>query len=200
MKLFEVEKLKKLFEILRKQGRNCNKRYLNWDKFNPNREPCEKEVFIERIAKKLLPSRYIKLYDIESMTIKYVYVSSIRFAMGYGDDLEIWYIDYANPSSGFQNKKITFNDLLHFEGEFCENDEEHKKLLNMLKLDLPKKIYRFTAYDFSKQPKRVKKGEDPKERMKTFVDVEAITDEDACNKSRELNKGELFVTEKFEIL
>ena len=93
-----------------------------------------------------------------------------------------------------------WNDLIHIEGVFCENGDEHKKVLDMFKLDLPTKKYRFLAYDYDTYPEYNKKGSDPKEKMKTYIDIEAITIEDAFNKRNKKNTGNLMITEKFEVL
>lgn len=200
--LFNIEKVRKLFNILEKQGRVQNNRYLNWDKTNPHLTYCEKQVFIKRVSDKLLPSKYIKLYNIETKTIRFLYILSIKYYLGYGEDLEVYYIDCSKTDLGIQSKKIGWNDLISLEGVFCENSDEHDKVLNMFKLDLPTKTYRFLAYDFSKYPKRVRKGTDPKEKIKTYTDIEAISTEDALNKRKEKNTGtnKLMITEEFEIL
>jgi hypothetical protein len=72
----------------------------------------------------------------------------------------------------------------------------------MFKLELPTKTYRFLAYDFDKYPKKVRKGTDPKEKIKTYVDIQAITTEDALNKRKDKSTGtsKLMITEEFEIL
>lgn len=198
--LFNIEKVRKVFNILGKQGRLQNNRYLNWNKYNPHLTYCEKEVFIKRVSKNLLPSNYIKLYNIESKTVSFLYISRIEYSLGWKEELNIYYIDYSRVSLGIQSKRLGFNDLISFEGVFCENGDEHKKVLDMFKLNLPTKTYRFLAYDFDKYPKRVRKGIDPKEKIKTYIDIEAITTEDALYKSKGFNKGNLYITEKFEIL
>ena len=197
--LFNREKIRKVFDILKKQGRCTNNRYLNWDKTNPHIGYCEKQVFIKRVSGKILPSRYIKLYNIENKTISFLYILSIKYYLGYAEDLEFYYLDLSKTDLGIQSKKIGWNDLISFEGVFCENADEHNKVLNMFKLDLPTKTYRFLAYDFDKYPKRVRKGTDPKEKMKTYVDVEAISTEDALNKRKDIN-SKLMITEEFQTL
>ena len=198
--LFNIEKIRKVFDILEKQGRGVNLRYLNWNKDNPNYKYCEKEVFIKRISEKVLPSRYIKIYLIESKTVRYIYISNISYFLGHGEGLQIYYLDYGNVSLGIQSRIMGWNDLIHIEGVFCENGDEHKKVLDMFKLDLPTKTYRFLAYDYDKCPEYNKKGSDPKEKMKTYIDIEAITIEDAFNKRNKKNTGNLMITEKFEVL
>jgi hypothetical protein len=90
--LFNREKIRKVFDILKKQGRCTSNRYLNWDKNNPHIAYCEKQVFIKRISTKLLPSKYIKLYNIENKTISFLYILNIKYYLGYGEDLEVYYI------------------------------------------------------------------------------------------------------------
>lgn len=199
-KLFKIEKVRKFFDILERQNRTSNKRYIGWSKLNPHIEYCEKQVFAKRVSNSLLPSKYIKLYNVENKTVQYLYVCSIRFHLGWSNsNLEINYIDYANLSEGLQQKKLSFNDIIYLEGEFLDG-EEHKKVLELFRLKLPEKTYRFEAFDFDKYPKRVKKGVNPKELIKTFVDIVAITEVDAFNKRKALEGSKLMITEKFEVI
>lgn len=191
--------MKRFFDKLGKQGREQNKRYIGWDKLNPNLAFCEKKVFVKRLRNKLIPSKYVKLYDIENNVVKYICITNISYYLGYREELEVSYLDYGNSGEGIQRKKIGWNDLLRFEGEWLDG-KEHNKVLDIFKLNLPEKTYRFLAYDWEKYPKRVRKGTDPREKIKTFVDVVAITEEDAWNKSRKLSVGKLMITEEFEIL
>lgn len=198
-KLFKIEKLKKFFSLLEDKGRESNNRYLGWSKSNPHIAYCEKQVFVERLSDKLLPSRYLKLYNIASKTVQYLYILRVEYYLGWGEELEIYYIDYSRSDLGIQSKKLHWNDIIRLEGQFLQG-EEHKIILDLFKLHLPEKTYRFLAYDFDKYPKRVKKGTDPKEKIKTYIDIQAITDEDAMNKRSKHNRGKLMVTEDFEII
>ena len=61
-------------------------------------------------------------------------------------------------------------------------------MYNIFKLKLPLKTYRFEAYKFDKK------------KIKTFVDVEAITVQDAFKRVKNKQEGKLYITEKFTIL
>lgn len=198
MYLFKKENVKRFFQALESKGRNCEPRYKGWDKNNPHIEYCERTVFVRRLAKKFLQSKYIKIYDTENNLFKFIFVSKIDYRLDYGCNIEVWYLDYSRLDLGFQTKKLDSGDVIYLEGEFSDG-EEHKQLLNILKLNLPEKTFRFKAYDFDKYPKRMRKGTDPKEKIKTTVDIVARTIEEAFKKRKDF-KNSLMITEEFEIL
>lgn len=198
MHLFDKEQIKRFFNALKNKGRCCEPRYLGWDEKNPHIQYCEREVFVERLSQRLLKSRYLKIYNTDKGVFSYVFVSSIHYALNYGCDLTVYYLDYSRLDLGFQQITLNSGDVIYLEGEFT-NGEEHKKLSDMLMLNLPEKIFRFKAYDFAKYPKRVRKGTDPKEKIKTTVDITARTIQEAFNKRKDF-PSTMLITEEFEIL
>lgn len=197
MYLFDSLKVRKLFDILERLGRVCENRYLNWCDTNPHIAFCEREVFMKRISKKLLPSQYIKIYNTNSGVFSYVYITSIRYNLDSGCRLIVYYIDYSRFDLGIQSIVLDSGDVRYLEGEFT-NGKEHKQLSKLLLLNLPEKSFKFLAYDFSKYPKKPRKGKDYKDRIKTFVEIKAKTIQEAFNKKNEIKN--LMVTEEFEIL
>ena|SRR5690554_202700 len=198
MYLFDKEQVKRFFNTLKNKGRSCEPRYLGWDKKNPHIQYCEREVFVRRLSQRLLKSRWLKIYNTDKGVFSYVFVSSIHYALNYGCNLTVYYLDYSRLDLGFQQITLNSVDVICLEGEFT-NGEEHKKLSDMLMLNLPEKIFRFKAYDFDKYPKRVRKGTDPKETIKTTVDIKARTIQEAFNKRKDFLSS-MMITEEFEIL
>lgn len=198
MYLFKKESVKRFFNALENKGRVCEPRYKGWDKQNPHIEYCERAVFVRRLAKKLLQSRYIKIYDTEKGVFRYIFVSHIDYRLDSGCTIEVLYLDYSRLDLGFQREKLDKGDVINLEGKFADG-KEHNKLKNILLLNLPEKTFRFEAYDFNKFPKRVRKGADLKEKIKTTVDIKARTIQEALNKRKDF-PSKVMITEEFEIL
>lgn len=183
MYLFKKENVKRFFQALESKGRNCEPRYKGWDKKNPTIEFCEREVFVKRMMKYLLKDRYFKIYNTDAGVFSYIYIGSIHYTLNAGCDITIYYLDYSRLDLGFQSVVFDSGDCIHIEGEISDG-EEHKQLQDILVLNLPEKTFRFKAYDFDKYPKRVRKGTDPKEKIKTTVDIIARTIEEAFKKKK----------------
>lgn len=198
MYLFKKENVKRFFQALESKGRNCEPRYEGWDKKNPKIQYCEREVFVKRMMKYLFKDRYFKIYNTDKGVFSYIFVSSVRYSLDYGCNITIYYLDYSRFDLGFQSVVFDSGDLIHLEGEVSDG-KEHKQLQDILVLNLPEKTFRFKAYDFDRYPKRVRKGTDPKEKIKTTVDITARTIEEAFKKRKEF-KSSLMITEEFEIL
>lgn len=196
--LFKKEDVKHFFKALESKGRNCEPRYKGWSKINPHIEYCERAVFVKRMMRYLLKDRYFKIYNTDKGVFSYIYVSSVNYSLDYGCNIEICYLDYSRLDLGFQSVKFNSGDLIYLEGEVSDG-KEHEHLQNILVLNLPEKIFRFKAYDFDKYPKRVRKGTDPEEKIKTTVDINARTVAEAFSKREEF-RSNLMITEEFEVL
>ena len=153
-RLFTTAQIKRYFDKLSEKGRNCNKLYKGVDKLNPNREPCEKEIFVERTLKKWFSGKYVILFQEDEISgveyKKYIFISSIRYGMGYSDYFDISYLDYNTPYKMWNEMKISHNDALRLEGIWCKDGELHKTLLEMMKLNIAEREFTYDAYDWGR--------------------------------------------------
>lgn len=193
-KLFTAEQIKRYFDRLSQKGRNCSKLYKGIDKLNPDREPCEKEIFVERTLRKWFAGKYIILFQEDEMSgreyKRYIYISSIRYGLGYNDDFYVTYLDYNAPYKMWNEMKISHNDALRLEGFWCENGELHKTLLEMMKLNISDREFTFDAYDWDKYESRGRGTKEEKlNKIKTTVSVFAKTHKEAYKKLDEIAKN-----------
>jgi hypothetical protein len=186
MKLFTVEQVKKFFAILDRMGREVCKRYSD-----DNFAPCEKEVFVRRTVNKWFRGKYIVYYATSAQTSaeykRYLYISNVRFVLGWGTALSVGIIDYARPVDVFESMTLSHNDVLDLEGEWVEDkdlDNYHHALLKMTTLNIPEREFVFKAYDMSKFSNKRNK----KEYLETTVSVNAMTEKEAYRRKNELQK------------
>ena len=96
--LFDPSKIKKFFNILRRLGRCTEDRYKGYDKLNPHMSPCEKEVFVKRTLHKFLKGKHLVWYkksdDTGLFYNLYVSVGSISYALGWGENINVYLYDY----------------------------------------------------------------------------------------------------------
>lgn len=192
-RLFTTAQIKRYFDKLSEKGRNCNKLYKGIDKLNPNREPCEKEIFVERTLKKWFSGKYIILFQEDEFSgveyKKYIFISSIRYGMGYKDDFDVSYLDYNTPYKMWNEMEISHNDALRLEGIWCEDGELHTTLLGMMKLNITEREFTYDAYDLDKYQIRGRGTKEQKEaKIKTTVTVMAKTQKEAYKKLDILSK------------
>ena len=112
--LFNKEILRKYFDILYRLDRTCQSHYKGRDKLNPDKEPCQQDVFVQRTLRKWLSGKYYKIVDTTD-TPKYAYIAlgGVSFYYGYGEEIQIVII---RASGGFEVKKVSHNDLFKLEG------------------------------------------------------------------------------------
>lgn len=178
-KLFTTKQIKRFFDILARLKRESCEWYKGYYPNSPDYEPCQQDVFINRTINKWFKGKYVMLYEPSKQTNiqykKYVMISHIRFGYGYGDDVDVLLYNYSKPYELGESIKIGYNEALYLEGEWCEDSKKHKELLKFHELDLPEKEFIVKAYDFSKLPKRKKKGIDPEKEIETTVSIKAKT-------------------------
>lgn len=177
--LFTVDQVKKFFDVLSRQSRHCLNLYKGHDKLNPHISLCGREVFVKRTIAKWLKGKSVIWYAIsEDSNLqykKYISINSIRYGLGYGDDLVVNYYDYSRPVDFFNNITVNHNFALHLEGMFCENSDKHTEFLKLTYLDLPKNEYVFKRYDFKSYPKKKSSKEEALAAITTTVSFEAKT-------------------------
>jgi hypothetical protein len=183
-KLFTVEQVKKFFNILDRMGREVCKRY-----GDGNFAPCEKEVFVRRTLNKWLRGKYVILYATSEQTNveykRYLSISNVRFALGWGNEVSVLIFDYARPADLFDSLTFGHNDALDLEGEWIEDPTNyHHALAKMTMLNIPEKEYVFKAYDTTKFSKKRNK----KEYLETTVSVNAMTEKEAYRRKNEAQK------------
>lgn len=184
--LFNQEKVRKFFDILSKLGRAKSDLYGG---------ECERAVFVRRTISEKFSGKYLILYT-DTGIKRYLLISNIRFGYGYGDDLKVSLFDYSNLNNPYSEVSVSYNDAIGFEGEWCKDSSKHDLLVELCTMvDVPSKKYYFEGFDFTKYPKRKKKGqteEDIKNLMRFDFVVEAKTRNEAYEKakieSKKLNK------------
>ena len=188
--LFKNEHIKKLFNILNRLNRCVDKKYNG---------RCEREVFVRRSLNKWFKGKYlIWLCEDEMFGLyynRYVHIKEVEFALNYSTELKISFFDYSRPMDFFNEIVLNHNTLLNLEGEWCKNAEKHNQILKLTVTDLPEKEYVFKAYDFSKWPKRKKKGvtdSDCYKLIKTTISFKATTIKDAYKQVKK-HKGKLVI-------
>lgn len=201
-KLFTTKKVKKYFDILLKLNRNSCNWYKGWNKLNPNSIPCQHEVFIKRTISKWFTGKYFIIY--KNSHKQFIYTSNICFSYGYTDGIRVCFINYNTMDTDIITLK--YNDILSLEGEWCKDKSKHNALLELISLNnIPEKEYIFKAYDWSKHPKRVKKGTDPKYLITTTKSFIAKTEHEAYKLKRKFeeqskeHKGQLMISELIEV-
>ena len=210
MKLFTTQQVKRYFNILDRLGRSCNSLYKGYDKLNPNSEPCQREVYVKRTIGKWLKNKLLVLYVESEQTgveyRQYVSVRSISYALHYKTELDISLFDYSRPADVWNSIIIDHNKALALEGEWIEDSTIHNQILKFSVLDIPEKEYVFEAYDWSKCPKRKKKGqtnEDVFESLKTTISFTTTTEKKAyklMNKYRNSEiENKLIINELIEV-
>lgn len=116
---------KKFDRILSSMGRMVAKYY--------PKSQCQKEVFVRRTIEKLVRGKTFKIcrkigigcytyeddsYDgkeIKIDVIEYVYITALNFALGYGDNMVVYY--YKPDSIIMQREEISYNNILSFKIE-----------------------------------------------------------------------------------
>lgn len=169
--LFPREKVKKFFEILSNRERHTCKRYMGYDKINPDYAPCAKEVFVKRTLHKWLKGKYLIIYRESEQTNveykQYVSITNVKYVLGWGEEIGVSLYDFTKPYNIWNSEKFSHNKALDLEGEWCESTDTHHELLKLTStVDIPEKEYVFMAYDISKMPKRAKKGQTYEDKFK----------------------------------
>lgn len=198
MKLFTHEQVAKFFSILGRMGRCCNPLYKGYNSKNPEYEPCAKQVFVNRTLNRFLKNKYVILYVESKQTgleyKQYCSITKIEYHLGYGEEIKIYLYDYTKPGEFWNSITIGHNDALQLEGEWCEGNSKHHQLLKLLRLDIPEKEYVFSAYDWSKYPKRRKKGqtdEDIENSLRTTISFRAKTEKQAFIRMNEYRESDI---------
>ena len=219
-KLFAVEQVKKFFDILDRLSGSIpvDKSHYPWKNYqtiytkDSNHCPSTREVFVHKTINKWLKGKYLIIYRVSDLGIvykQYVTISRIAYKNDWGSGyLDIGLIDYIQPynSTLFGGEKFKYNDILDLEGEWCENGNKHHELLKLSSIDdVPDKEYIFKAYDWSKYPKRKKKGVDPIELIKTtksFIaktEVQAYKLKNKFEKQSKEYKSQLIIGDLLEV-
>ena len=219
-KLFHPDKIRKFFDILDRLTGSIHidketYRYKDYQTIytkDSHHCPSTREVFVHRTVDKWLRGKYLIFYRVSGLGAiykQYVSITRISYLNDWGSGrLDVGLLDYIKPFSStiFGGKKIKYNDALSLEGEWCENGDRHYELLKLSSMDdVPDKEYIFSAYDWSKYPKKVKKGTDPKELMKTTKSFVAKTEHQAYKLKRKFeeelkeHKGQLYIADLIEV-
>lgn len=204
-KLFKKDKINKFFDILSRLERAQCDWYKGIDKHNKKDAFCQREIFINRTIGKWLRGKHLIIYG---DTLKHFYsLIRIEFAFTQSDAINVIMIDYSKGCK-LNHLRIYKEDALKIEGEWCDNSLQHVQLADLLSLDsVPNKEYVFRAYDWTKLPKRVKKGVNPVDVIKTTKSFMGKTEAEAyeiknrfSNMDREdkttFTLGELIETKK----
>lgn len=183
--LFEREKVKKFFNILRKMGR------MNTDKYKEIYPSCicERDLFIRRTISKWFEGKYVILYrDNEFVSYKeFLSITRISFSYGYSDGLAINVFNFTRPDKTNDNRTLNFNDIICLEGRFVENNEEHLQIYKSLTMsDEPMREYIFEGYDMNIYNKVRKNKEERSKKEFIFM---SHTYNDACKKVEEYSKN-----------
>lgn len=219
-KLFTTEQVKKFFNILGNLSKSIpiDQTHYPWKDYqaiytkDSNHVPCTREVFAHRTISKWLKGKALIIYKESDLGIiykQYVRISSLRYCNDWGFGyINVGIIDYSRPYDPilFDGLHIKHNDALQLEGEWCDNLDKHNQILNLVTMsDVSDKEYVFKAYDWSKYPKRKKKGIDPIDLITTTKSFIAKTEKQACelkkqfeNLSKEI-KGQLSIGDLIEI-
>lgn len=211
--LFPVDKVKKFFEILDRLSGSypidlTNYPWKNYQTIytkDSKHTPCTREVFVHRTINKWLKGKALIIYRESELGVEYKQYVSITSLSYYNDwsggHINVGLLDYAQPYNPtlFTGEKFKHNDVIHLEGEWCDDLTLHTQLLTMVTMEnVPEKEYIFKAYDWSKYPKRVKKGQDPKELIETTVSIKAKT-LNAAYKEKNKLKTALIIGDLIEI-
>lgn len=154
-RIFAPNKVKKFFNILRRLDRSCQDHYLGWDKLNPDKKPCQQEVFIARTVAKWFYGKRYKIidevgtgffksndkygsrYDSDEIKIKqYSYISLARptYVLGYGQQVSV---NFSRASRiGMNNMTIGHNQALKLRGEEI-TQERYNAIKSMFNYDGP---------------------------------------------------------------
>jgi len=189
-RLFKPEQVRKFFDILERLSGSIpiDKSNYPWKDYqtiytkDSTHTPCTREVFVHRTIYKWLKGKYLILYKVSDLGIQYKQYLSITSLAYYNDwsvtgYINVGLLNYANPYSNEifgADEKFNHNVCLNLEGEWSDG-KIHQQILKLVSLDIPEKEFVVQAYDFAKYPKRVKKGEDPKEKIKTTISIKAKT-------------------------
>ena len=199
-KLFDPVKVKKFFCILNRMSGSIpvDKTHYPWKDYqtvyskSSNHVPSTREVFVHRTIHKWLQGKSLIVYRTSDLDItykQYVSISQLHYANDWGSGhIDVGLIDYSMPFglSLFGGEKITHNEAVCLEGEWCSSKDKHTRLLEMIMMnDVPEREYIFEAYDFSKYPKRQKKGIDPMDLIKTTISFVAQTEHQAFDKKKQ---------------
>lgn len=202
-RLFTTKQVKKFFDIIQRLSMSCPSDKTNYPWVNyqtiytkdSNHCPSEREVFVNRTINKWIKGKYLVLYRTTDLGItykQYILVSSLCYRNDFWDGyIDVGMVDYTDPYRGqvFGGFKIRYNDALDLEGEWSVDNSIHRKLLEYISMDnVPLKEYVFNAYDWSRYPKRVKRGTDLNELLKTTKSFLARTDSEAYKKKEEFQK------------
>lgn len=140
---FDKEKVRKFFDILNRMGRVNEKKYIGRDKLNPDKEPCEKDVFIQRTVGKWFPSLILKILVEEGIwgskvmlpIYKYISTAKPHFSYGHYDCVDVNYstasdlglhsfkFDY-NYAMGFLAEEITLEQYNEIKNLFRPQEED----------------------------------------------------------------------------
>lgn len=188
-KLFKQEQVKKFFDILERLsgGIPIDKSNYPWKDYqtiyteDSNHCPCTREVFVHRTIYKWLKGKYLIIYresDLGVQYKQYVSVTTLNYLNDWSTTgyISVGLLDYSKPydSNIFSGEKFNHNICLNLEGEWSDG-KIHNKILKLILLDIPEKEFIVKAYDFGKYPKRVKKGTDPLDLIKTTISIKART-------------------------
>lgn len=195
-KLFETKDVNKFFDLLLKQSREVDPIYYNHGNSGSNN--CGREIFVQRTLNKWFKGKLIIWYDVsEDSNIqycRYISIGAPYFGLGYSNDINVYYFDYANPTTLYNKIEISHNKALYLEGEWCENYDKHNQMLELTCLTIPTKEYIFERYDWDKYPKRGVSKEKALAKIRTTITFNCKTEHEAYimkNKSEINGIGQL---------
>lgn len=192
MKLFDDEKINKFFKLLSTKERIISKLYSI-----EGNSKCEKEIFVKRVLKHLEGKTIIlyhtscildyltySIFDSDNWSYetkhpivckRFISLINLEYYLGYGEDLEVLINDWNNYPNGLKKLKLNQGKIKSLEGIFTKDKSFIETFKSLSEIDLPEQEFTFKAYDWDKYHKRVKKGTDVMEKIKTTVTVKAKT-------------------------
>lgn len=186
-KLFTTAQVKKFFRILDNLDRHTAEIYKGY--YGGNFTACQKQVFVSRTLNKWFSGKHIIFLDSDDdykmQHKRYLYISSVQYALGWSEELYVNCTDYGNPREMFPSIKITHNRALNLEGFWSEDTELFQNMLKMFLVnDLPEREFVFKIYDFNLQTnEEVTMGE-----LDSTLSVTARTHHEAQEKARQIEK------------
>lgn len=131
MKLLTAERVKRFFNSLSTKGRHNEPRYDN---------KCEKQILTERVLNKYFSGRYFRIIRYNALGSPYwmyIFVCGVRFQLGWGDKIEVYYTSASNLAKDnedygmglgniFQSLRLEHKDCLRLEGEEITKEQYQK--------------------------------------------------------------------------
>ncbi len=149
MKLFDYNKIRKLFDILNNLNRATpiGKKNIYKNPKRPNGK-CQREVFVERYLNTHLKGKFIIIYQ-EGKYKRYIQIIKCTYYLGWSTAITVYFVDYSAPTK-YQQITLKFNDIIELEGEVLVNSKQHDKFLKLIELsDISVKEFTYNLIYFN---------------------------------------------------